>query len=79
MFQNLTVLGVGATVSYQPTIGSILNPFNLIGAIQEMIHPQVRELVSGLEGVVSPGEMLRELLDFRVPFPFSNPSVSRIG
>lgn len=62
MFQDLRVVGLGATVSYQPTLGSMLNPMNILDMIQTLRHPPVRDILNGFEGVVRPGEMLREFL-----------------
>ena len=59
VFQDLRVQGLGASGNYQPTVGSALNPLSLIETIQSMLHPPVRDIISGFEGVVNPGEMLR--------------------
>lgn len=59
MFEDLRVVGLGASASYQPTLGSTLNPFNKLAAINSVRHPPVRDILSGFEGVVRPGEMLR--------------------
>ncbi|EJD01720.1 uncharacterized protein FOMMEDRAFT_111764 [Fomitiporia mediterranea MF3/22] len=58
VFQNLRVQGLGSTASYQPTVGSQLNPFLALEKIRNAIHPPVRDIISGFEGVVNPGEML---------------------
>lgn len=58
MFRNLRVVGLGATVSYQSTLGSIINPLNILRAIQDIRHPPVRDIIHGFEGTVRPGEML---------------------
>lgn len=58
MFENLKVIGAGSSTTYQPTLGSILNPLNLIELIQSIRHPATREILSGFDGVVRPGEML---------------------
>jgi ATP-binding cassette subfamily G (WHITE) protein 2 (SNQ2) len=60
MFKDLRVVGLGATASYQPTLGSVLNPFNFLAAIRAARHPPTRDILSGFEGVVRPGEMLCE-------------------
>lgn len=57
-FKNLRVIGLGATATYQQTFGSSLNPLNIIENIQKMLHPPVRDILSGFEGVVRPGEMI---------------------
>ena len=62
LFQDLHVVGTGASVSYQPTVGSIFDFGARIQAIQNARHPATRDILSGFEGVVRPGEMLREFL-----------------
>jgi hypothetical protein len=59
-FEDLRVVGLGATATYQPTVGSLLNPLNIVQAIKGMMHPPLRDILTGFEGVVHPGEMLRE-------------------
>ena len=59
MFQNLKVVGLGASASYQATFGSVLNPMTAIEQLQNILHPPLRDILSGFEGVVRPGEMLR--------------------
>ncbi|OSD01072.1 pleiotropic drug resistance ABC transporter [Trametes coccinea BRFM310] len=58
MFQDLRVVGVGAAASYQPTLGSSLNPLNLIRNVRAALHPATRDILTGFNGVVRPGEML---------------------
>ncbi|KAH9077824.1 ABC-2 type transporter-domain-containing protein [Lactarius deliciosus] len=58
MFRDLRVVGLGAATSYQPTIGSFFNPRVIIENIQALRHPPLRDILSGFEGVVRPGEML---------------------
>lgn len=58
VFQNLRVQGLGSAASYQSTIGSTLNPFSIIEGIRQILHPPVRDILTGFEGVVNPGEML---------------------
>lgn len=60
MFKDLRVVGLGATASHQATFGSFLNPMNLLRTINSLRHPAVRDILQGFEGVVRPGEMLRE-------------------
>ena len=59
-FQDLRVVGLGASASYQETLGSSLNPLNLLRKLQGRLHPETRDLISGFDGVVRPGEMLCE-------------------
>jgi ATP-binding cassette subfamily G (WHITE) protein 2 (SNQ2) len=65
MFKDLKVVGLGGSVSYQPTLGSVLNPLNIIGAIDAFRHPPVKDILAGFEGVVLPGEMLREFFSVK--------------
>uniref|UniRef100_A0A0W0F6H9 Putative hba2 n=1 Tax=Moniliophthora roreri TaxID=221103 RepID=A0A0W0F6H9_MONRR len=58
MFEDLRVVGVGASSSFQPTFGSLFNPFDIIDKIQTMRHPPTKNILEGFEGVVKPGEML---------------------
>ncbi|KZT26064.1 hypothetical protein NEOLEDRAFT_1063724 [Neolentinus lepideus HHB14362 ss-1] len=58
VFKDLKVQGLGASVSYQPTLGSVINPLNFLDTLQKLRHPPVREIIDGFEGVVKPGEML---------------------
>jgi ATP-binding cassette subfamily G (WHITE) protein 2 (SNQ2) len=58
MFKDLRVVGVGARASLQPTIGSMFNPTAILRNISAMRNPPVRDILSGFEGVVEPGEML---------------------
>lgn len=60
MFKDLRVVGVGPTVSYQPTFGSIFNPKIMLENIRSARNPQFRDIISGFDGVVLPGEMLRK-------------------
>lgn len=62
VFRNLRVQGLGAAASFQPTLGSTLNPLEIPGKIRQLLHPPVRDILSGFEGVVRPGEMLRAYL-----------------
>ncbi|KAG2356782.1 pleiotropic drug resistance ABC transporter [Suillus spraguei] len=56
MFNDLRVVGLGACASLQPTMGSILNPLTALKNARAM--GDVRDILSGFEGVVTPGEML---------------------
>ncbi|RDB27068.1 Brefeldin A resistance protein [Hypsizygus marmoreus] len=58
LFEDLRVVGLGTSASYQPTLGSVLNPFSVIEQIRKLRHPPLRDILSGFEGVVRPGEML---------------------
>jgi len=58
MFRDLRVVGLGASASYLPTLGSMFNPLSILEAIQTARHPPVRDLLSGFEGVIRPGQML---------------------
>jgi ATP-binding cassette subfamily G (WHITE) protein 2 (SNQ2) len=60
MFKDLKVVGLGASTSYQPTLGSVINPLNLLETINSIRHPAIKDILSGFEGVVRPGEMLCE-------------------
>lgn len=64
VFENLRVVGLGAAESFQPTLGSTLNPFRIVDIIRKFRNPPVRDILVGFEGVVRPGEMLREFLPF---------------
>jgi hypothetical protein len=59
MFHNLGVVGLGAAASYQDNLGSLLNPMMVIEKLQALRHPPLRDILSGFEGVIRPGEMLR--------------------
>ncbi len=59
-FHDLHVQGLGAEASFQDTVGSLLNPFSIPEKIRQARHPSVRDILSGFEGVVRPGEMLRK-------------------
>ncbi|KAI5121205.1 hypothetical protein M0805_006006 [Coniferiporia weirii] len=58
VFQNLRVQGLGSSASFQPTVASTINPFAIPHKIRQGMHPPVRDILSGFEGVVNPGEML---------------------
>ena len=59
-FRDLRVVGVGSSASYQSTFGSSINPLNAFRGIRDALHPATRDILSGFEGVVRPGEMMRE-------------------
>lgn len=58
LFSNLRVVGMGASASFQPTLGSLFNPLNIVRGIQMKRNPPLRDILSDFEGVVRPGEML---------------------
>ncbi|GJE91326.1 pleiotropic drug resistance ABC transporter, partial [Phanerochaete sordida] len=58
VFENLRVVGLGASATYQPTLASMLNPLNIIQGIHSMRHPALRNILDDFNGVVRPGEML---------------------
>lgn len=60
MFKDLKVVGLGATARHQATFGSMLNPVNLLRSVNNLRHLALRDILDGFEGVVRPGEMLRE-------------------
>ena len=59
-FKDLRVIGVGATVSHQPTAGSMFNPKAIWQGFRDSRRPSTRTLLQDFNGVVRPGEMLRE-------------------
>ena len=58
-FKDLHVVGLGAAVSYQSTFGSFFNPKVILENLRTNRHPPLRDILSGFEGVIRPGEMLR--------------------
>ncbi|KAF7336855.1 Brefeldin A resistance protein [Mycena venus] len=58
VFEDLRVVGLGSSSSYQPTLGSTLNPLSILESIKTLRHPPVRNILEGISGVVRPGEML---------------------
>ncbi|KZP27013.1 pleiotropic drug resistance ABC transporter [Athelia psychrophila] len=58
LFRDLRVVGLGASASFAPTLGSTINPMGIFDAIKAARHPPVKDILSGFEGVVRPGEML---------------------
>jgi len=72
MFKDLKVVGLGASVSYQPTLGSILNPLNIVDAIDSVRYPPIKNILEGFEGVVLPGEMLCESIFYTEIFLFAH-------
>ncbi|KAG6909483.1 hypothetical protein DXG01_017205 [Tephrocybe rancida] len=58
VFRDLEVVGLGASNTYQPTLGSLFSYKTIQANIRAARHPPVRSILSGFEGVVKPGEML---------------------
>ncbi|KAG2006802.1 multidrug resistance protein 1, variant 2 [Coprinopsis cinerea AmutBmut pab1-1] len=58
VFSDLRVVGLGASASFQPTLGSFLNPLILFKTLLSLRHPPLRDIITNFEGVVRPGEML---------------------
>ncbi|KAG6909484.1 hypothetical protein DXG01_017206 [Tephrocybe rancida] len=58
VFRDLEVIGLGASGTYQPTLGSLFSYKTIQANIRAARHPPVRNILSGFEGVVKPGEML---------------------
>ncbi|TFK72093.1 pleiotropic drug resistance ABC transporter [Pluteus cervinus] len=58
MFRDLHVVGTKSSSTYQPTLASTFSPWSLIEGIQEAMRPPLRDILTGFEGVIRPGEML---------------------
>ncbi|KAI0265431.1 ABC-2 type transporter-domain-containing protein [Gloeopeniophorella convolvens] len=58
MFKDLHVVGLGASASYQTTFGDFFNPKVILENIRTSRNPPLRDILSGFQGVVRPGEML---------------------
>ncbi|KAF8497411.1 ABC-2 type transporter-domain-containing protein [Russula emetica] len=58
LFKDLHVVGLGAAASFQRTFGSYFIPKDILENFQTMRHPPLRDILSGFEGVIRPGEML---------------------
>ncbi len=58
-FRDLRVTGFGSANDVQPTLGSNFNPLTIPKDIKAARHPIIKDILSGFEGVVRPGEMLR--------------------
>ena len=59
LFKDLHVVGLGAAASYQTTFDSFFNPKVILENFRTMRNPPLRDILSGFEGVLRPGEMLR--------------------
>ena len=77
-FRDLQVQGLNAASSHLPTFGSIFNPSAMMEELRNKRNPQLKNILTGFEGVIQPGEMLREspLLHSHTSF---NRHVSRSG
>lgn len=64
VFQDLRVQGLGSAATFQATVGSTLNPLLIPEKIRSLLRPPIRDILSGFEGVVNPGEMLCTFLSF---------------
>ncbi|KAG6900277.1 hypothetical protein C0993_000465 [Termitomyces sp. T159_Od127] len=58
VFRDLEVVGLGASDTHQPTLGSLFSYKTVQAGIRAARHPPVRSILSGFEGAVKPGEML---------------------
>ncbi|KAG1782156.1 P-loop containing nucleoside triphosphate hydrolase protein [Suillus placidus] len=58
MFKDLRVVGAGSRTSHQPTVSSLFHPSTFLAKIRGIRHPSTRDILSGFEGVITPGEML---------------------
>lgn len=70
MFQDLRVIGLGSAENYQSTFGSLFNPRVLLQSLRETRKPPLRDILSGFEGAVRPGEMLRQSTSLIANFSF---------
>ncbi len=61
MFRDLRIVGLASGTSHIPTVGAFFNPSAVLEKIQNLRHPYLKTILSGFEGVVRPGEMLRML------------------
>ena len=57
VFDNLRVIGAGASANYQPTLAMMFSPFHWLEKLQSRRHPALRDILAGFYGVVRPGEM----------------------
>ena len=54
------MIGTGASSFFQNTVGSGLNPKVAYNNIRRALRPETHDILSGFNGVVRPGEMLRK-------------------
>jgi hypothetical protein len=64
MFRDLRVVGLGVGAAVQHNLVSLFYPQSIVKYINTSWHPPVRDIISGFEGVVLPGEMLRAYTSF---------------
>ncbi|KAF6749443.1 hypothetical protein DFP72DRAFT_1173580 [Ephemerocybe angulata] len=57
-FRDVEVQGIGASASFQPTLGCLFDPLSVVKEIKNARHPSLKRILSGFEGVVKPGEVL---------------------
>lgn len=62
MFERLRVVGLGSSENYQSTVGSLFDPRVHLQSLRATRTPPLQDILAGFEGVVRPGEMLRESL-----------------
>ena len=58
-FKDLRVVGTGGSAFFQSTVGSKFNPKVAYYDIRRALRPETRDILSGFNGVIRPGEMLR--------------------
>lgn len=60
MFRDLRVVGLGnVNAAVQHNVISVFYPRSIMDYINTILHPPLRDIISGFEGAVLPGEMLR--------------------
>jgi len=64
VFRDLRVSGLTAASPYFPTLGSMFNPMSMLENVQSLRHPNIKDILSGFEGVAKPGEMIRMFIRF---------------
>ena len=83
MFRDLRVVGLGVGAAVRHNLASLLYPQSILKYINTLWHPPLRDIISGFEGVVLPGEMLRAYTSFILVCPRKPPltqssSVARV-
>lgn len=58
VFSNLTVLGLEEDTEYHENLLSIFTPTSILREIQSIRHPPIKEILTDIEGLIRPGEML---------------------